>query len=68
MLLITSLKLSQIWIALKTGLGYIYRAWCEGLPWIKIETDENRKIYGGLLFHMVGCDVSHMGRCYTNTL
>lgn len=38
----------------ETGLGYIYRAWCEGLPWIKIETDENRKIYGGLLFHMVG--------------
>ncbi len=38
----------------ETGLGYIYRAWSEGLPWIKIETDENRKIYGGLLFHMVG--------------
>ena len=38
----------------ETGLGYIYRAWCEGLPWIQIRTDENRKIYGGLLFHMVG--------------
>ncbi|HAC63201.1 MAG TPA: hypothetical protein DCF68_06580 [Cyanothece sp. UBA12306] len=38
----------------ETGLGYIYRAWCEGLPWLQIETDENRKIYGGLLFHMVG--------------
>ena len=38
----------------ETGLGYIYRAWCEGLPWIEIETDNNRKIYGGLLFHMVG--------------
>ena len=38
----------------ETGLGYIYRAWCEGLPWIKLETDDNRKIYGGLLFHMVG--------------
>ena len=38
----------------ETGLGFIYRAWCEGLPWIKIDTDENRKIYGGLLFHMVG--------------
>ena len=38
----------------ETGLGFIYRAWCEGLAWIKIETDENRKIYAGLLFHMVG--------------
>lgn len=38
----------------ETGLGYIYRAWCEDLPWIKLETDKNRKIYGGLLFHMVG--------------
>lgn len=38
----------------ETGLGYIYRAWSEGLPWIQIGTDENRKIYGGLLFHMVG--------------
>ena len=38
----------------ETGLGYLYRAWCEGLPWIRIETDANRKIYGGLLFHMVG--------------
>lgn len=38
----------------ETGLGYIYRAWCEGLPWIKLETDDNRKVYGGLLFHMVG--------------
>ena len=38
----------------ETGLGFIYRAWSKGLPWIKLETDENRKIYGGLLFHMVG--------------
>ena len=38
----------------ETGLGYIYRAWCEGLGWIKMETNENRKIYGELLFHMVG--------------
>ena len=38
----------------ETGLGFIYRAWDKDLPWIKIETDENRKIYGGLLFHMVG--------------
>lgn len=39
---------------IETGLGYIYRAWSRGLPWVQIGTDENRKIYGGLLFHMVG--------------
>jgi len=39
---------------IETGLGYIYRAWSQGLPWLQIGTDENRKIYGGLLFHMVG--------------
>ena len=38
----------------ETGLGYLYRAWSEDVPWIAIETDNNRKIYGGLLFHMVG--------------
>ena len=38
----------------ETGLGYIYRAWSQDLPWIQIASDENRKIYGGLFFHMVG--------------
>ncbi|AZQ67626.1 hypothetical protein EF888_11075 [Silicimonas algicola] len=38
----------------ETGLGVIYTAWRLGLGWRRIGTDEERKIYGGILFHMVG--------------
>ena len=38
----------------ETGLGYIYRAWSLGLPWRALRTDDQRKIYGDLLFHLVG--------------
>ena len=38
----------------ETGLGYIYRAWDLGLPWRALHTDDQRKIYDDLLFHLVG--------------
>jgi hypothetical protein len=38
----------------ETGLGYIWRAWELGLPWRALRTDEERKIYDDLLYHMVG--------------
>lgn len=38
----------------ETGLGVIFTAWQRGLGWRRIGTDEDRKIYGGILFHMVG--------------
>ena len=38
----------------ETGLGVIFEAYRRGLGWKRIGTDEDRKIYGGILFHMVG--------------
>lgn len=37
----------------ETGLGYIYTAWREGVPWRAVTTDGDRKIYEGVLFHLV---------------
>lgn len=38
----------------ETGLGIIFAAFKNGLPWKRIGTDSERKVYGGLLFHLVG--------------
>lgn len=37
----------------ETGLGYLYAAWKAGAPWRAVPTDAARKIYGGVLFHLV---------------
>lgn len=37
----------------ETGLGYIYAAWRDEVPWRAVTTDGERKIYEGLLFHLV---------------
>ncbi len=39
---------------IETGLGVIFTAYRNGLGWTRIGTDDDRKIYGGLVFHMVG--------------
>ena len=39
---------------IETGLGIIFTAYKNGLSWKRIGTDRERKIYGGLLFHLVG--------------
>lgn len=38
----------------ETGLGIIFAAYSRGLRWKRIGTDSARKIYGGILFHVVG--------------
>ena len=38
----------------ETGLGILYTTWREGRTWRRIGTDAARKIYGGVLFHVVG--------------
>lgn len=37
----------------ETGVGYIYSAWRNGVAWNAIGTDEDRKIYSDVLFHLV---------------
>lgn len=37
----------------ETGLGYIYTAWKNGVEWRQIRTDADRKIYDGMMFHLV---------------
>ena len=38
----------------ETGLGIIFAAWRSELGWRRVPTDAERKIYGGVLFHVVG--------------
>lgn len=39
---------------IETGLGIIFTAYQNALTWKRIGTDQQKKIYGGLLFHLVG--------------